>query len=498
MTQPRPVPDIRITQLNEEPVNTQGEYVLYWMIAQRRMEWNFALQRAVEWAYELGKPLLIFEPLRIGYQWASDRHHQFVIEGMRDHFELSGKVGVTYYPYLERSHGEGRGLLNALSEAATVVITDEFPCFFLPRMVRSASQRLSCKMEQVDSCGLLPLRASGRAFTTAASFRRHLQKTLLPYFARDQFPEARPLADRPLLRGAVIPSEILARWPRAEIDQYLSGGLRDLPIDHSVFSTDQGGDQEAQRRLNIFVGERLRRYHSHRNSLDVCAASGLSAHIHFGHISVHQIAQLAFENSGWTPERVAPKPTGSRSGWWGASEAVESFIDELVTWRELGFAFSYHYPDDYDQFDRLPDWALTTLHEHEPDRRPHQYDLYQLEQGLTHDPLWNAAQNQLVREGRIHNYLRMLWGKKVLEWSASPRVALSHLIELNNKYALDGRDPNSYSGIFWCLGRFDRAWGPERPIFGKVRYMSSESTMRKLKARPYQDRYQENEAGLFD
>ncbi len=172
----------------------------------------------------------------------------------------------------------------------------------------------------------------------------------------------------------------------------------------------------------------------------------------------------------------------------GASSAAEAFLDELVTWRELGYNMCAH-RDDYNQYESLPDWARTTLEKHARDRRQRIYSLRQLERSETYDPLWNAAQRQLVREGRMHNYLRMLWGKKILEWTPSPREALAVMLELNNKYAVDGRDPNSYSGIFWCLGRYDRPWGPERKIFGKVRYMSSENTARKLSVAGYLERY---------
>jgi len=150
----------------------------------------------------------------------------------------------------------------------------------------------------------------------------------------------------------------------------------------------------------------------------------------------------------------------------------------------LGFNFCSRH-GDYDQYESLPDWARETLEEHAGDRRPVLYEFDALDSASTHDELWNAAQRQLVREGRMHNYLRMLWGKKVLEWSPSPREAIQHLIELNNRYAIDGRNPNSYSGIFWVFGRYDRAWGPERPIYGKIRYMTSDNTRRKLKL----DRY---------
>ena len=167
-------------------------------------------------------------------------------------------------------------------------------------------------------------------------------------------------------------------------------------------------------------------------------------------------------------------------------------MDELITWRELGYVFCHQRLEDYDQFETLPGWAVETLENHSSDPRPVTYTLEQLETASTHDPVWNAAQRQLRQEGRIHNYLRMLWGKKILEWSPSPQEALQRLIHLNNRWAIDGRNPNSYSGIFWILGRFDRAWGPVRPIFGKIRYMSSESTARKIRLKGYLQRYGED------
>jgi deoxyribodipyrimidine photo-lyase len=170
------------------------------------------------------------------------------------------------------------------------------------------------------------------------------------------------------------------------------------------------------------------------------------------------------------------------------SEGAEAFLDQLVTWRELGFNMCSK-REDHDQFESLPPWAIKELHEHAGDRRPFLYSLEEFKAAKTHDELWNAAQRELLEQGWIHNYLRMLWGKKILEWSSSPREALGAMIELNNKYALDGRDPNSYSGIFWVLGRYDRPFGPSRPIFGKIRYMSSKSTARKLALADYLNRY---------
>jgi len=177
------------------------------------------------------------------------------------------------------------------------------------------------------------------------------------------------------------------------------------------------------------------------------------------------------------------------------SASAEEFLDEFITWRELGYNMAWQRPD-YADFNSLPDWARQTLEEHEDDPRDHVYTLAEFERGATHDPLWNAAQTQLIREGRIHNYLRMLWGKKILQWTGSPREALAVMIELNNKYALDGRNPNSYSGIFWVLGRYDRPWFPERPVFGTVRYMTSENTARKVRVKEYLKRYS-TEDSLF-
>jgi deoxyribodipyrimidine photo-lyase len=174
--------------------------------------------------------------------------------------------------------------------------------------------------------------------------------------------------------------------------------------------------------------------------------------------------------------------------------AVESFLDELVVWREVGHNFA-HIRDDIDRYESLPPWARTTLEAHAADPRPHLYDRATLEGASTADEIWNAAQRELVRTGRMHNYLRMLWGKRVLEWTAEPPAAVQMLIELNNRWALDGRDPNSYSGIFWVFGRYDRPWGPERPIFGTVRYMSSDATRRKLRLSRYLARHAEQPQG---
>jgi deoxyribodipyrimidine photo-lyase len=483
------VPQIRIRKANDKAVNSKGDFVLYWMIAFRRTQWNYSLQRAIDWAKELGKPLVILEALRCAYPWASDRLHRFVMDGMVENARQTKRQSALYYPYLELKPDGGKGLLSALAERACVVVTDDFPAFFIPRMVASAARNLTVLVEQVDSNGLLPMRAADRVFPTAYAFRRFLQKTLPGHLF--EHPEAEPLKGAKLQRIDALPKKISMRWPPVSprLLQGRSEVPASLPIDHDVGVVDQrGGCSEAQKVLKLFLEERLSAYAEKRNQPEEEGTSGLSPYLHFGHISAHQIFRAIMEKEKWFFDRLSERANGHRSGWWGMSEPAEAFLDQLITWRELGFNLCWQ-RDDYDGYDSLPDWALATLKAHEMDERAHIYSREEFELGRTHDPLWNAAQMQLCREGRIHNYLRMVWGKKILEWTASPRKALSVMIELNDKYALDGRDPNSYSGIFWVLGRYDRAWGPERPIFGKIRYMSSKNTARKIRVQNYIKKY---------
>ena len=493
------VPADRLRPLNDAPVRRDGDFVLYWMTATRRASWNYALDRAIELARELDRPLVVLEPLRVGYEWASERFHRFVLDGMADNARAFAGTGVLYHPYVEPEEGAGSGLLERLAERSCVVVTDDYPAFFLPRMARAAARRLAVRLESVDSNGIYPLHGTDREFARAYDFRRFLQVELKPYLR--QAPRKEPLRDA--LRPSVhLPSDVTARWPAAERALLEAdgrgGGLTSLPVDHGVPpSPFRGGSQSAQTCLRDFLGERAARYGQDRNQPESDGSSGLSPYLHFGHISAHQVFHELVGAEGWSPSMVSNSKSGKREGWWGASSATEAFLDQLITWRELGFQFCAKRPD-YDCFESLPEWARRSLEEHASDRRPQLYDSEQFERAETHDDLWNAAQNQLRIEGRMHNYLRMLWGKKILHWSESPRAALAIMIELNNKYALDGRDPNSYSGIFWTLGRFDRAWGPERDVFGKIRYMSSANTRRKLRVNEYIERWGEWQLSLFD
>ena len=484
------VPGIRIRACNDAPVRAAGDYVLYWMIASRRVAYNFALDRALEYCRALGgKPLVILEALRCDYRWASDRIHRFVIDGMVDNARGCAKGGVLYHPYIEPAPGVGKGLLEAFATKASVVITDDFPGFFLPRMVAAAAKKLSVRLEAIDSNGMLPLRATEQVFARAFDFRRFLQKALPDYLLDS--PSADPLGKADLPAVLALPKNIASRRPAAtsELLEGMPGSLGELPIDHAIAPSQfRGGHTVARHRLKEFFEDKLESYAEDRNEPDLDGASGLSPYLHFGHISTHEVFAGIVQREKWNSGKLALRTNGSREGWWNMSAAAEAFLDQLIAWREVGYNFSAH-RGDADRFESLPDWAQKTLEKHARDEREYVYSRKQFESAKTHDPLWNAAQRQLVREGRIHNYLRMLWGKKILEWSRSPEEAAKIMIHLNDKYALDGRDPNSYSGIFWVLGRYDRPWGPERPIFGLIRYMSSENTARKFSVKDYISTY---------
>jgi deoxyribodipyrimidine photo-lyase len=482
------VPPIRVRAVNAAPIVADGEFVLYWMIAQRRLRYNFALDQAIDHARELKLPLVILEPLRCGYPWASDRLHRFVLDGMAANVRAAADRSLLYYPYVEPKAGAGSGLLAALAKRAAVVVTDDYPAFFLPRMVAAAGERLKARLEAVDSCGLLPMAAADRAFPTAYAFRRFLQQVLPEHL--NQTPRADPLARLSLPAPPELPTEILRRWPLASPELLADDAalLAKLPIDHAVpVAPITGGADAARKRLDRFLGK-LARYNEDRNEPSADGTSGLSPYLHFGHIGAHEVFARVTAREPWSAENLTAKANGKRTGWWKLSEPAEAFLDQLVTWRELGFNMCRQRVD-YMQYESLPEWAQATLAKHALDPRPNLYTLEEFAAARTHDPLWNAAQRQLLREGAMHNYLRMLWGKKILEWSPSPQEALAVMIELNDKYAVDGRDPNSYSGIFWTLGRYDRPWGPERKIFGTIRYMSSDNTARKLDVKGYLAKY---------
>ena len=482
------VPINRITTLNDEQPNMDAPYVLYWMIAFRRVNYNFSLQRAIEWANKLSKPLLIFEPMTIDYPMASIRFHKFAIEGIQDIQKQTEKSKAFYFPYVEEKKGIADKLLIELAKNAAVVITDDYPTYFVPQMTAEAKGSIQTTYELVDSNGLLPIRIAEKEYVRAHDFRRFMHKNIEDFLV--EVPEKDPLEYLNLKFDEKLIEPMLKKYELVDFNKVNTQDfLNNLNVDKSVEVSDVvGGYNAAKSRLDLFAKKGFNDYSKLRSHPSEDASSQLSPYFHFGHISTYEVFEKIISSESWSVENIDPNFVGRREGWWGGSANLESFFDELITWRELGYHTCVKRAN-YDQYQSLPDWAIKTLDDHANDEREYIYDLSEFTNANTHDEIWNAAQNQLKTEGRIHNYLRMLWGKKILEWTPNPQIALSYLIDLNDRFALDGRDPNSYSGVFWILGRYDRAWGPERPIYGKIRYMTSKSTATKFNLKPYLEKW---------
>jgi deoxyribodipyrimidine photo-lyase len=473
----------RVRRANDRPVNASGGYVLYWMQAARRLDHNHALDHALAEARRLGRPLVVYEGLRLRYPWASARLHRFVLEGMRANAEAAGRLGLAYWPWVERRPGEGRGLLASLAARAALVVTDDFPCFIVPAQIAALAARAEVAVVAVDANTIVPLARLGSTVSAAAHLRPRIHRAFAEAW------EHRAAARPRVLDGAR--ADLAPPFEPADLSD-LDGLLASLPLDGRVAPVPgaPGGGPAARRRLADFIAHRLRgaaEHRSHPAPPDRAHQSGLSPYLHFGHIAIQEVVERVLASTGdWSPAVLDPSAAGRREGFFCRDADVNAFLDEALIWRDLGLHWHWTRGDDAASLERaLPAWARATLGAHAADRRAYTYSPEAWEAGATHDPLWNAAQRELMATGTIHNYMRMLWGKKVLEWSRTPEEAYATLVHLNNTYALDGRDPNSYTGILWCFGLFDRPWAPARSVLGSVRYMSSENTVRKFKLGPY-------------
>ncbi|PKD44092.1 hypothetical protein [Rhodohalobacter barkolensis] len=478
----------RVFKRNDKELNPDGEYVLYWMQINRRFQYNFALEYAVGWANKLGKPLLILEAFSCDYPWATDRSHTFMMQGMKEHLDYATDQKLNYVSFVEKEAGQYKKLLFDLASNASVLITDEYPVFIMKERNREYPNEVKIPYYTVDSNGLIPLGLTEKDPYSAYFFRKIMQKHFVEAFTHP--PKQNSLDELENNSKIELPQSIFDDLPDAENSlNNIPDFIEHLDIDHEVKPIEWMGTRAAGLgMLGQFISQALLEYDDKRNDPDEKKTSQLSPWLHFGKVSEYEIvkAVMEYQPEGWDLDKITFNK-GSTGGFFNGNPNIDGFLDEVITWREVGFHFAHH-RDDYDQFKSLPDWVLETMNEHRDDPREWIYSYDELKNSKTHDEIWNAAQTQLREEGIIHNYLRMLWGKKVIEWTPDPETALQYLIDLNNTYAIDGRDPNSYSGIFWCFGRFDRAW-QERPIFGKLRYMTSESTRKKVKLKEYLNKY---------
>ncbi len=449
-------PDQRVQLLNAQPFPASAKYVLYWAQVNRRAASNHALAYAVELANRVRLPVLFYEGLTFDYPHASDRVHTFVLEGVPDTERQLQRLGIGYVFYLRRSREDANDVLYRLAKDAAAVVTDDYPLFPARGYNASVPAKVDIPYFAVDSSCILPTCCFEKREYAAYTIRPKIRK-LLPQYLRP----APPISVRHKFHSKVPP--VHTRVTASNIPKLVAS----CDIDHTVrpSAAFHGGYSAAQRRLRQFLKQNLYRYANLSNQPSENATSGLSPYLHFGHISSLEVA-LAVERYAHE-HKLLP----------------DEFLEELIVRRELAFNFA-RFTEHPESFDALPEWARKTLAKHSRDKRDPIYSRDQFERAQTHDPLWNAAQRELLLTGKIHGYYRMYWDKKIIEWSRTAEEALATTIYLNDRYALDGRDPNSYTNILWCFGLHDRPWA-EWPIFGHVRYMSLDGMRRKTDVDAY-------------
>jgi deoxyribodipyrimidine photo-lyase len=422
----------------------------------KRAHSNHALNEAIRIANERRLPLVVYEGLKYNYPWASDRFHAFIMEGVNEKREAFAKKGIKYLFYLQKNEKSPKNTVAQLAKDAVLLITDDYPCFIIPKHNRTIADKASIPVYAVDSNGVIPMSRFEKEEYAAYTIRPKINRMIDEYLT--------PLKDESVVVRA---DKLTMDCPDTVFeDQEIPSLVSACDIDHSVGISRfyRGGTKAGKARLKRFIGEILKDYGTARNKPERDGSSRLSAYIHFGFLSAIEIALLA-KNAD------APK------------ESKDAFLEELIVRRELSFNFT-RFNEKYDSLECLPNWVQQTMRDHIDDDRQYLYSLEQLEAAETHDELWNAAQREMVETGGMHNYVRMLWGKNVIAWTKSYEEAFSILEHLNNKYCLDGRDPNSYAGILWCFGKHDRPW-MERPVFGTMRYMTSGSTGKKFDSKKY-------------
>ncbi len=441
----------RIRTLNKGQTRG-GRYVLYWMQAAQRTQCNHALEYAIRTANKLGKPVVAFFGITEKWPQANQRHYYFMLEGLQ---EVRKELEAKGIQMVVRHQSPDSGAIE-LAEGAALVVVDAGHLRVQRKWRTRAAKKIGCALHEVETNLIVPIEeASVKENFSAGTFRPRITKKLDRYLV-------------PLRQNRPRRDSLGLRLPTFNIDG-IAEALCQLDIDRSVTKVDRfhGGTNHAKQQLSDFLQNKLGTFAKLRNDPNADCVSNMSPYLHFGQISPLFIALEVLKRSG------------------GGKNA---YLEELIVRRELSHNFVF-YNKDYDTFAALPPWATRTLNYHARDKREYIYSLEQFEKAQTHDPYWNAAQKEMVLTGKMHGYMRMYWGKKILEWSKDPRTGFKIALYLNNKYELDGRDPNAFAGVAWCFGKHDRAWA-ERPVFGKVRYMNAAGLKRKFDADAYAKRIQ--------
>jgi deoxyribodipyrimidine photo-lyase len=436
----------RIKALNKKEVK-KGVYVLYWMQASQRAEYNHALEYAILKANELHQLVIVFFGITDHFPEGNERHYHFMLEGLKEVKQSLEKRGIQMV-ILHKSPELGAV---QLAKRASLAVVDRGYLRIQRQWRNIVADQIDCSLIQVESDVIVPVEeTSPKEEYAAATIRSKIHKKLSHFLV-------------PLRQSVPAVESLSLDFDSFDISD-VGKAISKLHIDRSVqrVSSFQGGTKEARNHLEVFLEGKLDQFPELRNDPTLDYLSHMSPYLHFGQISPLFIALKALETK---------------------SPGTEAFLEELIVRRELSMNFVY-YNKKYDSFEAVPEWAKKTLKAHKKDKRQYTYTLEELESAKTHDSYWNAAQKEMIVKGKMHGYMRMYWGKKIIEWSKTPEGAFQNALYLNNKYELDGRDPNGFTGVAWCLGKHDRPWG-ERPIFGNVRYMNDKGLKRKFDADGY-------------
>ena len=446
----------RIKLLNNKKLSG-GNYVLYWMQAAQRAQYNHALEYAIRTANKLKKPVLVFFGITESWPEANQRHYYFMLEGLQEVQKALAAKGIRM---VIRRESPDSGAVKLAKDAALVVV-DAGQLRIQKKWRASAAGKINCPLYEVETNLIVPVEeASTKENFSAGTFRPRITRKLDYYLV-------------PLKHSKPKYNSLGMKFNTFDIDD-TDKALSKLDIDRSVAKVNgfRGGTKQAKRRLSNFLKNKLDRFTDLRNDPTADYVSNMSPYLHFGQISPLYIALKVSQTS---------------------SAGKDSYLEELIVRRELSHNFVF-YNDRYDTFAGLEPWAKRTLNFHRSDKREYVYTVEQFEKAQTHDPYWNAAQKEMVITGKMHGYMRMYWGKKILEWSRNPQTGFKIALQLNNKYELDGRGPNAFAGVAWCFGKHDRAWG-ERPVFGKIRYMNAAGLKRKFDADAYVKKIEALEKG---
>ena len=441
----------RIQFLNSKPVKEKG-VVIYWMQASQRARYNHALEYGIRQANIMNVPLVVYFGITDNYPSANYRHYLFMLEGLK---EIQKELKEQDIQMIILHCSPEKGILE-LSKHARLVITDCGYTKIQRQWRREAAENLDCLLVQVESDVVIPVTDTSLKEEYAARTIRSKIHKKLPFYLV------------PLESQIVKQSSLNIDFDIETLDiTDIKGTLSQLNIDRSIpAAAFSGGPSQGELLLDEFIEKKLSRYDKDRNDPNIDGLSNMSPYLHFGQVSPLCIALKVKEAGGG---------------------GVDAYLEELIVRRELSMNFVY-YNGNYDNFAGLPDWCKKTINEHRFDEREYIYNIKELEKAKSHDPYWNAAQREMVLTGKMHGYMRMYWGKKIMEWMENPEEAYRTALYLNNKYELDGRDPNGWTGVAWCFGKHDRPW-KERKIFGKIRYMNARGLKRKFDADAYVKRY---------